>query len=253
MAYAGDTQTNIWNAVHGARVTGQSIYEISSTAKAGIGTRLVLGDRVFRYAKNGGVALGAAYVCQAPVPEGTYSIGQALGTHAVGETSVTWTVNAGGVAFTKDQFKDGYLLIDDAGSTAEEEGYCYKIKSNTAAGAAADSTIYLYDRLAKAITATATGAIALNPYNGALIQAGSAHLIGVPLVEVTISYYCWLQTWGPCPVVCDGTGINAAGIAVTATAGESDMRDADTEPIIGYSMNIGGANDVSMIYLTIAP
>ena len=252
MAYDGSVQTNVWNAQHGARVTGQSIYEISAAAKCGIGTRLVLGDRVFRYAKNGSSALGAAYVVQAPIPEGTYSIGQAIGTHAVGENAVTWTVNAGGVAFTKDQFKDGYLLIDDAGSVATEEGYCYKIKGNTAAAAGADSTISLYDRLAKAISATATGAIALNPYNGVLLDAGTSHLVGVPIIEVTASYYCWVQTWGPCPVVCDTTGVGIRA-ACTSTSGEADVRDADTEPILGYGMNAGAANDVVMVYLTLAP
>ncbi len=145
-----DQRQSVNNANFGLRVSGQDIYEESSTQKHPIGARLVLGDRAFRYCLNGGVALVPGKIAQAQAID-TYDEDIVLPTSlAAGVKSVSLTNHASASAKVADQFKDGILVV---GEGASGIGDSYKVKSNAAAAAGAALALTLYDETTRAYTA----------------------------------------------------------------------------------------------------
>lgn len=173
----------------------QGILEQSVTKVYAIGTRLAVGDRVFRYAhiKSDATGLGRARVMvatDAGVERGAY-----LGIQVAGAKTVTWT-SVG--AITADQYAEGYLLA--------QGGFVHKIKKNTAAASGGKSvTLTLYEAFAacEAIAANRYGVLLENPYAnvGYFSQYGAGMPVGVVLIDPTADYYVWLQTWGPSSVI----------------------------------------------------
>ena len=75
----------------------------------------------------------------------------AITTAAAGATSVTVTLGA--TAATEDQYKDGFLYINDG---ATGEGHVYKIKSN-AVGASGGTCVLTLDEEDGLVTALTNG------------------------------------------------------------------------------------------------
>ncbi len=110
---------------------GQEKVETSSQ-KQKLGTRAVTPDgRVFYYAENSGTAITSA----GQLVDGIAQVGAndgdlATAALAAGSLTVTTTTS---LTVTKDQYKDGYLFINDNAA----QGEVYRIKSNTAVSSAA--------------------------------------------------------------------------------------------------------------------
>lgn len=237
------------------------IYSISAEQQDELGARLMLDDgRVFRYAKAGSTALIAGYVQQSAATVGatteqvnmTVAVAGAVGKASVVLTAVTDAVTA-------NQFKDGYLTTY-AGTATQGGGQTYKIKSNGACGAAGNFAVETYDPFVIAISTSAKAAVCKNPYDAVIIWAYASFTgipVGVPLVAVTASYYCWLQTWGICGVWVDST----AGLTVGADVLMSNAVDGSIEPDdaakayarIGMALAAGAASKCVPIFLQIAP
>jgi hypothetical protein len=249
-----DQKTTLKNADIGPRVVGQDIYEESSVAKCKLGSRLVLGDRVFRYVKNAAAAtLLVGKICQAPAAEVTSAYEEDVvvpTTSPVGATTVYITNTTGHSTIAANALKDGYLVIG-AGAGL---GTCMKIKSNTAAVAGALCTITLYDPLPVALTAsTNTVSYVFSPYNNVVLDAGTGQLVGVPMITPTASYYLWVQTWGPCGLTAAGTIVvgddvltNNAGCVIADNA-------ATVNPRVGLAMNAFDNGDCGPIFLQLCP
>ena len=252
-----DQRNIIPNADHGPRVVGQSIMEESSTQKHRLGTRLVIGDRVFRYALAGATNLTAAYVCGMPgalTSEDTVTVAHAIGT-------MTVTVTASGIA--ANQFAEGYLVVDEGTGAGET----YKIKSNTATSGGL-ITCTLYDGLVTAWSTSDTDVTLIgSPYYKIIVVPtdGIIMPVGVPLIAVTAAYYCWIQTWGPCGVKIDGTS-GALGNLITerqfgvsgSTAGATDIYTvggAGSAKFAEAMLDSADYNDTKIepVYLTICP
>ena len=140
-------------------------------------------------------------------------------------------------AGTANQFQGGYLHItDDAG-----EGHQYRIKSNTARGATSSGNVgfTLYDPLVVALDASSTDiAITGNLwYNVVGATAGTDYIVsGVTPISFTPNYYGWFQTAGIATILSD-TAI-AIGDNLTLSDGVTgavQLKDAETEPLIGYA------------------
>jgi ribosomal protein L19 len=187
----GDQRTVLRNADHGAKVVGQDIMEDSSTQKHRLGARLVLGDRVFRYTKNGSVALAAGKHVQSVittndfVPHANYT----AGTIKVSTSSTTIS--------TADQFAEGYLVLREGGGVGET----YKIKGNDV-GVGGVNKFTLYEPLVSDwVITTTSGCAVTNRYRNVVVGATATYAsdpVGVPIIAVTANYYFWAQTWGPC-------------------------------------------------------
>ena len=240
-------------------ISRQSIYEQSTTKHHEIGTRLRLGDRIFRYAANSTAELAPSWMTTGPTTVGNYNNVSVTTSATAGQMYVD--ITAGATACTENQFAGGYLWFN-AGGTTIGEGCAYKIKSHLAVSAAGGTMrVHLYDPLATALTATTTKATCYaNPWSAVVVHPATTPTnrpTGVPLITVTaststITYYCWLQTGGFCPVAMKTTYSIGGGVGpVSSTAGECIVATAGVPTaLIGVVAQIGSASDhPSLVWL----
>lgn len=187
--------------------TLQSIHEESSVQNYSIGTRMVMDDRVFRYcyAKE---ALNAFLGGRADVMprEGA---GDAV-AYEVGEYEVTIPMNALGDADdyvleqVADYWNEGYYW---SGISSPTVGQMYRIKDSAVATTTGRITSItggfvtatLYEPLVTRIPASTWQTSWVNPYKTCKHEhSARMSVICQPLIDITLNYYFWGQTWGPC-------------------------------------------------------
>lgn len=223
----------------------QGIYEESSTAKAEIGFRLLVGDRVFRYAYAGGTALAAGkLVKSAQLPaEVNKAVSAAV---SAGSYSVTVTTAAAQLYLA-----GGYMVVNDA----DGEGLAYRIKSSAANATTATSTdVTLYDPIVTALTTSSEVELYGSPYYDLDLSATvTDHISGIPPIPVTANYYFWLQTWGPCACLVGAT--TAAGDMLTChtTDGSVQPMASYVQNLVGFALTPGTSGEYNGIFLRLAP
>lgn len=181
----------------------QSIYEQSLTQKYTLGTQLVYGDgRKFRYTKNGGIALAKAYMTSgatvvANVQAETQTTSGA--SAVVGDQEIIVDVTSAS-AITDDLYAEGFLTVDS--STAI--GDIYKIVACTLL-TATTAKLLLETSIRTAFSATSVISLHKNRWRDVVVYPTTATqpATGIPLIAVTINYYCWLQTGGEAPCYVD--------------------------------------------------
>lgn len=254
----------------GTLTPAQGLYEQSATAKHRIGTRLQVGERVFYYGYF--VAANAAGLIAAPdqslvgeglLPDGSL-VALAAGTAFQDQPAITAALVAGQTwiavthasildNITLNLLKDGYVVLTDSAGTDT----IYKIKRNSVM-ASDVVAIELYDELVTSYADATTGiSLMMNPYNQLRPAAVGTDEspAGVPLIDVTATYYAWVQTWGPGMVVTT-TDTAFGGIdAELAGTGQVATRDTDgVEPRIGIGIvDVTTAGDGGLVKLQINP
>lgn len=181
----------------------QDLHEQSVTQKYSIGARLVVDDRVFRYCQ-AKTALDAFLGGKADVwpREGE---GDAV-AYEVGDTVVSIPMNDNGDDYALETvvnyWNEGYYWSGVATPTV---GFMHRIKSSAVAAAGTTSITggyvqaTLYEPLRYAIPASRWQTSWVNPYKTCShSHSGKMSVICQPLINVTIAYYFWGQTWGPC-------------------------------------------------------
>lgn len=195
----------------------QSIFEIASDAKHSLGTRGVLGDKIFYYGKAGASNLGIGIVTTLSARVTNHISCAWVSGGAIGSTKVTFTLGA--TAATENQYLDGELLVIDGTGSGQRR----RVKYNPAHAGSGDIEVEVYEPFT---IACGTGEISLiaNQYNGILTTPGNAvvHVVGVPQCAVTAAYHAWFQTSGPAMVLGDGSTFAAGGLVCAATAGTAD-------------------------------
>mgnify|MGYP006399495645 FL=1 len=226
----------------------------SSDQKWPLGTLIRQGDRAWRYAKNGLVALNvAAPVQQAAAAHAEQDddivVGAAAAIGAV-EVELTSTANLDAAPNeTADDFAEGYLIVNDGAG----EGHMYTIKSNEAFSGTADSTFTLYpDEALRVALTTSTSQVGLvrNPFYKTIATTAvvSGMVLGIPQFAVTASYYYWLQTGGPAACVAQAAIALGTYAVVGTTAAKADPSAAvTTELYLGDPMTPGVADTESFI------
>jgi len=202
------------------QIMPHNVMSESSIQKADLGQIAYTTDgRKFRYSKAGGTALVAGTLQQASAIVANH---QNLTCAAAALAATSVTVTLGATAATANQYADGYLVINDV----DGEGHTYLIKSHPAADASATLVLTLYENTPitdTALTANSQACLVANKYNGVIQMpttiTGAA--VGVPLFDVTASYFFWLQTRGAVSCL-NGDADLTVGSAVSpsnATAG----------------------------------
>ena len=223
---------------------GQEKIETSSQ-KQKLGTRAVTPDgRVFYYAENSGTAITTAgQIVDGIAAVGAHDGDLATAALAAGALTVTTTTS---LTVTKDQYKDGYLFINDNAA----QGEVYRIKSNTAVASAAscEITIDEPDGIRTAFTTGTQFGLMYSPYKDVKIIDGNGTMttgpLGVTTIPVTADYFCWIQTAGPAAVLSGAATFvvgDAVGISKADEDGTADLWDASTEEDtrpIGTSMGV---------------
>ena len=208
--------------------------------------------------QNGGVALVAGNLIQAPASIGANHTGLAVvglaTANPIGATSVV--VTSGGTIITANQYAGGFAVV----SAGTGIGQTFRINSNSAATAAGSCTLYLEDPLSVALTsADSKISLTLNPYggpngtdvrtHGVVISptASTGASIGVSLYPIPASTTT-VPSYGF--IVCKGAVacLNGAGTAVgldlmpsSATAGAVITYVAATRNRIGTA-TVAGEN-----------
>ena len=244
------TYGTIWGDYGDEKVTGTSqIHPLS--------TRMVLPDgRVFYYGQTDGAQTAGA-ICQSAVGVANHDMDLATNTASAGDKSVTVTV--GGTAATEDQYKDGYMYVNDGTG----EGHIYKIRQHDAISSSGSGAINLYDGdpiLTGFAAATIVG-LAKNPYKDFIVYPTTAtgHAVGVAATDFDDDDFGWLQTWGPAAVLCDVAFVIGNHVRVsdnTAGSGEPLDRDGsnENEETIGVATLIAPVTtDYGVVNLTINP
>lgn len=231
---------------------GQSINESSSVPLAELGSRKVVGDRVFRYARLGGVASAPGDVLQHNMQmQLSITAGSA---DPAGAKTFTFFKTASDAA--ADLFAEGNLWSQSG--TAANLGQVYRVRTHGSISSNTNGTLYLYDALQKTVNVTDKWSIAQNPY-GTLTQntAGTTPTAGVLVCPATTNDYVWVQTWGPCAVKSlTAIGANASPVFATATGSVvgyagTDMQNKQT---LGYLMMTSTTlSERELVFLTIAP
>ena len=165
--------------------------------------------RRFRYVENAAASCAKACMCESSPPVAnwleqvqTYGVAGVVGDKK-------YYINLAATAAAGD-FIDGYLMAQDV--TDGTLGDFYIIKNNTVGVADAtsgyDITLDIADNggLRTAMPVTVEITVVKNKYKDILTVAAAAAAavpVGVPLVTLTASYFGWVQTRGPAPLLID--------------------------------------------------
>jgi hypothetical protein len=226
-----------------------------STAQKGahsLGAILELeGGREFRYVKNGATAMAAGKLYQPPVPGANFDELAVPAATAAGATEVT--ITNGATTVTKDQFKGGWLLVeDDTG-----EGYTYAIEGNDAEAAGSGALVVrIADPAGLAVAWTTSTTVSLfeSRYSGVIIQPSppTAAVAGVAPGVIPANYYGWVQTKGPCAVLVEGTVVAAKMVMPSASvdgAVAPFTAAGEDEEIVGICLEAVADTEYALIEL----
>ncbi|MHC4121936.1 MAG: hypothetical protein ACYSSI_00050 [Planctomycetota bacterium] len=166
--------------------------------------------RLFRYVEAAAAECPKAAMTQSSAPVANWL--EQVQTNnpdvwAVGDKLATVTLTSTAVAH---DFIDGWLMVQDVTTAAISD--MYLIKDN-AVGTANLTTGYdivleIADTggIRTAIVAATDVTVIKNKYKDVIVVPAAAATnapVGVPLVSITASYYGWVQTRGPCPLLID--------------------------------------------------
>jgi len=202
-------------------IPAQDIYESLAEKTHRLGERLQLGDRVFYFAE-ASEALTAGKLCTVnPTTneETAVTTAHGVGTYEVDVTAAS-QINA-------NRYSDGYLNIFEGTGAGE----AYKIKSHPDIANGDVGTFELYDAIATAWdTGNTDVVLQTSPfYVQEADQAQKQTPIGVPVTDFDSGDYGWVQTWGPCSTLVEGSfGSTSTGRSVTI----SPNTDGAVEPVL---------------------
>ena len=226
----------------------------SSTQLFPLGTKLMYGERTYRYAfsgeaNNAGVLLEGAALVNANHRD--------IAVQAA-STGTTLAVTLGATATTADQYAEGFAHLNDDTADVNSQGKLFKIKTHAAADAAATATFTLYDTIDVSIPTTGKVDLILNPYKDVVKCATSPvnTALGVTPIEIADDRYFWLQTGGPASVlIADAVAVLGHPVVRNVgTAGSARGIDSDSDTlngIIGTTMVVNGAGDQAVIWLNL--
>jgi len=228
------------------------IYASTAAQEFPLGTKMVNGDRVWRYCVNGGSSLAIAVPVQSAARQHAEADDDVVcgAASAIGALTVEVTSTAN-LAVAVDYYKEGYLIVNDVVG----QGQMRKIKGHPALVGTGDSTFTLYEPLEIALDTTSQLGLRKNPYDSVIATAAvlSGPALGVAQFVVTASEYFWLQSGGPAAVVPQAAIALGTYAVVGTTAAKADPSAAATTEIpIGWPMTPGVADtEQCMIFLTI--
>ena len=232
----------------------------SATQEFPLGSKLIQGERVWRYCKNSSSAVTVVgNVMQGPAGvhasiEDDLVVATSEGeAYAIGSYDITVTSTADIATApwsTENGGKEGYIYVN--GGTGI--GQCRKIKAHAAFVSTNTALVTVYEpwKVAPAAGNTECG-MCENPYSNTVITSATwtAPPVGVATIALTASYYYWAQSGGPCACTCNAAIAQGVPAVVGTTAGEIDPLSAfSTEYIVGWPITPGiKNNDCALIFL----
>lgn len=175
----------------------QDIHEQSTIQNYDIGTRLVMDDRVFRYAKAGDVltAINGGRCTNFPQEGETDAV-----AYVVGAYQITIPMNPNADNYTAEQvanyWAEGYIWVQQWPQVTGI-GELYRIKSSAAASGGF-VTLTLYRPLTVLVPESNWITAWPNLYQNVKTASDARmSVVCVPLIPVASGSWFWGQTWGP--------------------------------------------------------
>lgn len=239
------------NAV--AKPAGLGRLDGGRPGKLPLGTQLILQDgRKFRFFENGAAT---AVVGQVWGSAAILSTDQACtpAAGAVGDRLITFTHGAATVV--QNFFAEGYASL----AVTPGLGDTFKINNHLALQNATAGDVVNFDvgsALRHAITTASLTTLTANPYSACVVVAATIAQtpVGIPCVTTAASKFGWLQTAGPCAVICTGTmtiGSPAVMLLTGGTAGTPAPATAATQPVVGRVLEVETTGRASLLMLTL--
>jgi hypothetical protein len=249
--------------------SGVDPYSQGTTQLFPLGTKLVYGDRTFRYAFMNGAVTAGKLLQQAPhianhinclvIDADAATLvgvgGSTAYSHAAGSRAICIDTS-GDTDITADQYAEGYLQVNDA----QGEGQLLKIRTHLAHEHGADPSIVIqtYDPLATAIVKNASQcSLLLNPYKDIIVAptAETGAIIGATVIDMSDDNYGWVVTSGPASLLVSEAVVVLGHRVVRSDADAGGVMAADSDPLlypVGQCM-AGGVVDTEycMVWLNI--
>lgn len=207
--------------------------------------------RTFVYSRAGGSNLSRGKLTVSPDAIANHTNLSFAVAPTAGATKIQLTL--GGTAATADQYKDGWMVVNDGTG----EGRLYPIEGNTAQATTSGTVnVYLKEPIdTTGVLSQANVDLIAGKWNGTVISAADQAdaPTGVPLVAVTAAYYYWSQTGGPASVLADETLDPIGGVVTigSSVAGAIEELDAVAEPVVGEVILAGVDTEYPIINLQI--
>jgi len=231
--------------------------KVTTTAqKQKLGTRMQIGEREFIYVSTT-EAITAGLLCMQLVADTADDLDLTPSANvSAGATTVTLATS---LTLTKDQYKDGWLILNDEG----EEGHMYRIKGNTAVSSAVGAVITIdeEDGFVTALTAGAGNTqlgLTQNPYKVVEIYDYNG-IEGAPLgwacVDIASGSYGWICVKGPTLALITGTPDEGVTLVASKNTrdGGVEVLDSDDDgegTIVGYMGNTTGVDGEYALIMT---
>jgi len=253
----------------GHRIAGrpeQDIYVVSDVQNYLLGSRRVVDERVFRYAKAGN-ALNCGLGAHIGYPQDVAFAAVTVDIAAIGSYTLEVTVAAtdgrlGTGEIALDELAGGFIIIfpDGMGETMNR-----KVVGNTAVAAPGGAMTVTVDRFLNINLTPAPHAELIGCPWYAVMEGNYDRqmIMGMPAVPATVGQFLWLQTWGPCWVTPDGlagVGIDNSQVMFRGNGSIAEFDGAPAPPVgqcqlAGTVMtpSSAGVQGAPFIWLQIAP
>jgi hypothetical protein len=236
----------------GLTITSQDTFTGSTTQVHALGTLAMTADgRRFRYCQVGASDLVAGNVIQGAAPI-TAHLANTPPAVAAGALSFSYT--PGATAAAANLYAEGYLQVD----TTPGNGYTYQVAGHAAITASTAFTLHLRDPIQVALTTSSRVGLMPNAYKAVIKTptTNTAKVVGVAPAPLVASTYGWLQTYGPCSTLINGTpAITAPVVNSGTTAGAVDKwttAAADVAvTVVGNMMQVGVSGKNNFVFLTL--
>lgn len=166
-------------------------------------------------------------------------------TASIGDTEVT--ICAGATAIAKDEYKDGFLLVNDAAG----EGHAYMIQGHASASSGSGIKVYLKDGVEVALTTASEVTLCYN--KGYVIPIGNlsstvtAVPCGVSLITAAASRYVWMGKKGPWPCVGGATPVCGEDCYISSAGVSELLTGATTFHRVGRFLTTAAATEFVMV------
>jgi predicted RecA/RadA family phage recombinase len=250
------TSTTIGNVISGG--IEQDVWTASATQNYALGTVRQFSDgRRFRYCQAGASGITRALMQQTAVADSKFlDITQTGHSQTAGSKSITVLCTTGS-AVAANYFTGGHLLV----TTGTNAGDIYPILTSTLEVTDTLLDLVLSEALRNNIAATDKIAVIPNRWKKTVVvptTTATAAPAGVPLIDVTASYYYWAQVRGPAPLFVDtadtivvGSKVGIPATNAVAGAGGVTTATAFAYPIYGTVMWIAAAGEPALVNLEI--
>lgn len=211
---------------------------------------IVADERVYRYGEASAVAIAAGVLVspdlsQVAVVDTDNAVNAA---EAIGSVNVTMD-NAAYASITADIFAGGIFgITDDLG-----EGHGYPLSGNTASVNTDEVDLLLNRAVRVALDTTSDTMIMPNLFAQLVIaDATDPIVVGVTPLAITADNFFWVQRGGRAVILLETTAPIGNNMTLgDGTPGACQLKDAETEPNIGFCIIAGDDGGHAGVYLTL--